>query len=119
MVLLILNFLVANLLNEFPLSILKVTGNDSDTEFIHRGGDGSANHTFALRVNGALIFARGANMIPMDELEGRNDAFSHREVVRNAVAGGMNMLRLWAGGSTSFRARLWSSIILWSSCAYL
>ena len=31
-----------------------------------------------LRVNGAAILARGANMIPMDELEGRFDAEAHR-----------------------------------------
>jgi len=50
------------------------------------------------RVNGALIFARGANFIPMDQLEGRQLDEAHRIVVKSAAEAKMNMLRVWGGG---------------------
>ncbi len=50
------------------------------------------------RVNGAAIFARGANMIPMEELEGRLDADAHRYLVQSAAHANFNMLRVWGGG---------------------
>ena len=51
------------------------------------------------------IFAKGANMIPMDELEGRMSASAHRQLVRSAADGGMNTLRVWGGGI--FLPRAW------------
>ena len=50
------------------------------------------------RVNGGAIFARGANMIPMEELEGRMNAEAHTQLVRNAADAQFNMLRVWGGG---------------------
>jgi hypothetical protein len=50
------------------------------------------------RVNGAAIYSRGANMIPMEELEGRLDGEAHRILVRSAADAGMNTLRVWGGG---------------------
>ena len=50
------------------------------------------------RINGAAILAKGANMIPMEELEGRMSADAHTALVKNAVDGGMNTLRVWGGG---------------------
>lgn len=42
--------------------------------------------------------ARGANMIPMDQLEGRLLGSSHRTLVKSAADANMNMLRVWGGG---------------------
>ena len=44
-------------------------------------------------------------MIPMEELEGRMSAAAHRQLVVNAVEGGMNTLRVWGGGI--FLPRVW------------
>ena len=49
-------------------------------------------------VNGAAMFARGANMIPMDEFEGRYDAGAHARLVQSATEANMNVLRVWGGG---------------------
>ena len=43
-----------------------------------------------IRVNGALIFARGGSMVPMEELDGWLDADAHVAVVKSAVQGNMN-----------------------------
>ena len=50
-----------------------VTANDSSAGVVAAGGDGSASPTFTtfFRVNGARVYARGGNMVPMDELEAR------------------------------------------------
>eukprot|EP00662_Eupelagonemidae_sp_cell21_P023191 gene23191-26691_t len=41
------------------------------------GEEGSAGHGMYFRVNGAVVLSRGANMIPMEELEGWLDAGAH------------------------------------------
>ena len=40
--------------------------------------DGTSTMGMFFRVNGAAIFSRGANMIPMEELEGRMNSDAHR-----------------------------------------
>jgi beta-galactosidase/beta-glucuronidase len=77
-----------------------VTINDTDAAAVAAAvsGDGTGENGMFLRVNGAAVWARGANMIPMDELEGRYSAVAHARVVRSAVDAGMNMLRVWGGG---------------------
>ena len=47
-----------------------VTGNDTDPTTL-AGKDGSGFFTMRFKVNGANVWSRGANMIPMEELEGR------------------------------------------------
>ena len=78
-----------------------VTGDDSDAEWrVHNAdADGSGLLTMRFRINGQSFFARGANVVPMDELEGRWTADAHRQLVLNAREAGMNMLRLWGGGA--------------------
>ena len=51
--------------------IALVTDDDSVPAALS-GLDGSGNLTMRWRVNGASIWARGANMIPMEELDGRS-----------------------------------------------
>lgn len=48
-----------------------VTGNDTDPDYVKRaaGADGTDTQGMLFRVNGAAVFSRGANMIPMEELE--------------------------------------------------
>lgn len=79
-----------------------VTGNDTDPAWVtaNAGADGSADPPLGMffRINGAVIFARGGNLVPLDELEGRNTAASHRALVRSVSEGGMNIMRIWGGG---------------------
>eukprot|EP00934_Nitzschia_sp_Nitz4_P001125 Nitzschia sp. Nitz4//scaffold123_size70294//55400//58169//NITZ4_005933-RA/size70294-augustus-gene-0.65-mRNA-1//-1//CDS//3329534500//1125//frame0 len=80
----------------FRVSAL-VTTNDTDPSSSNQT-DGSGSHGMYLRVNGALVLARGANVIPMDQLEGRLVADAHRHLVESAAEANMNMLRIWGGG---------------------
>jgi hypothetical protein len=74
-----------------------VTGNDTDPSYVQKaqGMEGTDSNGMFFRVNGAVIFSKGANMIPMEELEGRMNAEAHTILVQSAVAGGMNTLRVW------------------------
>lgn len=47
---------------------------------------------------GAVILAKGANTIPMEELEGRLSDAAHVALVEAAVGARFNMLRVWGGG---------------------
>lgn len=80
-----------------------VTANDSNPAAI-AGVDGSGGFTMRFRVNGASIWSRGANMVPMEELEGRVTDAAHRRLVQSAVDGGFNTLRLWGGGVFQYDA---------------
>lgn len=61
--------------------------------------NGSGSVGMVLVVNGAAVFARGANVIPPEELEGRTSAPALLALVRSAAAAGMNTLRVWGGGA--------------------
>jgi beta-mannosidase len=80
-----------------------VTGNDTDPSTL-AGRDGSDTFTMRFKVNGANIWSRGANMIPMEELEGRSSDVAHRRLVQSAVEGGFNTFRLWGGGIFQYDA---------------
>jgi beta-galactosidase/beta-glucuronidase len=58
-------------------------------------GSGSGDVTMRLKVNGADLWARGANVIPMDEMEGRESALSYRAMIDHAKAAGQNLVRVW------------------------
>ena len=77
-----------------------VTGNDTDPAWVeqHATDNGSGRQGLRYRVNGEPIFARGANMIPIDMLEGRYRADSYQRIVLSAADAGMNLVRIWAGG---------------------
>ena len=82
--------------------IALVTINDTDAAVVRaaraRGLEGNGDFTLMLRLNGAAVHGRGANMVPMETLEGRLTPGMHRRVVQSAAEGGMNLLRLWGGG---------------------
>lgn len=77
-----------------------VTGNDTDPSYVHNatGADGTSNLGMIFKINGASIFSRGANMIPMEELEGRMRGDAHRRLVQSAADANFNTFRVWGGG---------------------
>ena len=77
-----------------------VTINDTDTATIaaNASTEGTGTHGMYFRVNGRAIYSRGANMVPMEELEGRLDGAAHRILVKSSADAGMNTLRVWGGG---------------------
>jgi beta-mannosidase len=52
---------------------------------------------FAFVVNGVPVFAKGANVAPLDSFYPVPEART-REVLQSAVDAGMNMVRVWGGG---------------------
>eukprot|EP00041_Stephanoeca_diplocostata_P030471 m.923001 g.923001 ORF g.923001 m.923001 type:complete len:903 (-) comp23763_c0_seq5:340-3048(-) len=83
----------------FRVSALVTIDDTNATAFTNAShSEGSGTFGMFFRINGAAIYARGANMIPMEELEGRMDAQAHANLVRSVADGGMNMLRVWGGG---------------------
>lgn len=77
-----------------------VTTNENSTDDLMRSSytEGSGQHGMYFRINGAIVMARGANFIPMDQLEGRLSSKAHEIVVRSASKANMNMIRVWGGG---------------------
>jgi beta-mannosidase len=61
--------------------------------------EGSGQHGMYLRVNGHAVWSRGANFVPMDQLEGRLSDDAHVRAVVSAANANMNMLRVWGGGA--------------------
>lgn len=74
-----------------------VTADDSTPSAL-AGVDGSGNLTYRWKVNGADIWARGGNIIPIEEMEGRMAAATYERIVDAAADAGMNALRVWGGG---------------------
>lgn len=54
--------------------------------------------SFFFRVNGAPLFAKGANWIPADTFPARVTPALYRDLVASCAAVNMNMLRIWGGG---------------------
>ena len=86
--------------------IAMVTVNDTDPAIVARAAsqDGTGSLTMMFRVNGAPLYARGGNKIPMELLDGRITAVAHRRLVQSAAEGNFNMLRIWGGAIFEPRA---------------
>ena len=54
--------------------------------------------TFQFRVNGRLMFAKGANWIPAHSFVSEAGPELYRELLTSAVEANMNMIRVWGGG---------------------
>ena len=54
--------------------------------------------TFGIKVNGKLIFCKGANWIPADALPNRLTEAKYKELLGSCIEANMNMIRLWGGG---------------------
>ena len=65
---------------------------------------GSGSLTLRYVVNGASLWARGSNVIPLDEFAGRADPEALALQVESAAAAGMNMLLIWGGGIFQYTA---------------
>ena len=78
-----------------------VTVNDTNATVVEesKGADGSGQFGMFLRVNGAALYARGADLVPMEELEGRQSAGAYATLVDSAADAHMNALRIWGGGT--------------------
>jgi hypothetical protein len=74
-----------------------VTADDSDPRML-AGVPGSGTLTMRLKVNGADLSVRGANWIPLEELNARASDATHVAAVASAAAAGMSILRIWGGG---------------------
>jgi predicted amidohydrolase len=88
-----------------------VTINDTDTATATNATvqDGSGQLTMLFRVNGAAMYARGANKVPMELLDGRMSAVAHRRLVQSAAEAHFNMLRVWDGG-------VWEPSVFYDAC---
>jgi len=84
-------------------TIALVTANDTDdatlADMIENDVEGSGSHGMFFRVNGASLWSRGANVIPMDQFEGRVTEEAARRMVESVAKANMNTLRVWGGGS--------------------
>ncbi len=54
--------------------------------------------TFIFRINGRLVFCKGADWIPADSFLPRVTERHYRKLLGLSAEGGMNMLRVWGGG---------------------
>lgn len=70
-----------------------VTADDTNPHSI-AGLDGSGNLTTRFKLNGANIFSRGADVIPMEWLEGRQSSAAYVRMLTSAVEGGFNTIRV-------------------------
>lgn len=94
-----------------------VTVNDTDPQVVAAGGKGTGQLTMFFRVNGAAVYARGGNKVPMDLLDGRMSAEAHRRLVRSAAEGNMNTIRVWGGGIWEPRA-FWDAASMTQTYAF-
>lgn len=58
----------------------------------------SIGQSFYFKLNGVPIFAKGANYIPEDNFLPRVNLNKTKELIKNAKAANINMLRVWGGG---------------------
>jgi hypothetical protein len=79
-----------------------ITINDSDPVAVAaaQSQNGSGTFTMFFRVNGAAVYARGANKVPMDLMEGRMTANAHRRLVYSASEAHFNTIRVRGFPST-------------------
>lgn len=57
-----------------------------------------AGETFGIKVNGKLIFSKGANWIPADAMTGKLTEDKYKHMLQSCIDANMNMIRLWGGG---------------------
>lgn len=65
---------------------------------VYGSANGSGNRTMRFKVNGANVWSRGGNMIPVEEMEGRQSEATYTALLYSAAAAGHNTLRVWGGG---------------------
>lgn len=58
----------------------------------------NAGESFYFKVNGVPVFMKGANYIPQNSLQSEVTEQHYEQLLNDAVAANMNMLRVWGGG---------------------
>ncbi|MGF1735245.1 beta-mannosidase [Photobacterium satsumensis] len=58
----------------------------------------SIGSAMTFKVNGKAIMAKGANWIPLDALPSAQTPQRYRQLLEDATAANMNMIRVWGGG---------------------
>eukprot|EP01052_Picozoa_sp_SAG31_P020589 SAG31_NODE_1556_length_7893_cov_1.993585_3_plen_376_part_00 len=91
--------------------VLVTIKNDTDPRVLAAAAQetGTGQHTMFFRVNGAPLFARGGNKVPMELLDGRMTVAGHRRLVQSAKDANFNMLRIWGGA-------IWEPRSLYDAC---
>lgn len=59
----------------------------------------SIGQSFYFKLNGKPVFMKGANFVPPDVFLSRTTNNTYEELIKLAVRGNMNMLRVWGGGT--------------------
>lgn len=54
--------------------------------------------SFYFKLNGKAVYARGANLVPLNIQEHKTDSAQIGALVRDAYKANMNMIRVWGGG---------------------
>jgi beta-mannosidase len=57
-----------------------------------------SGRSFEFHLNGVPVFAKGANIVPMDSFPTRLKQIDYERIVVDAVKANFNMLRVWGGG---------------------
>lgn len=60
---------------------------------VHISDEGTGNHGMIFKINGVPLYARGANVVPTSQLEGKLSDEQHQMLVESAAVANMNMLR--------------------------
>ena len=83
-------------------TVAVVTGDDTDPAYVEKSknASGTASHGLFLRVNGAAMWSRGANVVPTEILEGRDTAERQQRLVASAAAAGL--IRYASGAAAYF-----------------
>lgn len=55
--------------------------------------------SFGFEINGIVIFAKGANYIPEDNLLGRKTPQKTKKLLEDCIAANFNCIRVWGGGN--------------------
>ncbi|WP_306640135.1 beta-mannosidase [Sanyastnella coralliicola] len=79
-------------LREFVKTKLGIRTIELDTSPLENGS------RFRFLLNGEPVFMKGANYIPQDLFDTRVSEYDYRELLIDAQAANMNMLRVWGGG---------------------
>ena len=74
-------------------TVVIVTADDTDPAAL-AGVDGSGDLLVRWKVNGANLFLRGADVIPMENPEGRQSDVAYAGMLASAAAANMNVVRV-------------------------
>ena len=77
-------------------SVALSTHNEKDPSSFQTNSTGT--YGMVIKINGVPIFVRGANIVPISQLEYEYDDNTLIKLVHAAVKSNMNMLRVWGGG---------------------